>query len=284
MLEAIEKGALRRTGQIRNYRLGMAQLAPEGLSEQWLLRECGDIHWLLLAQAIGLNRAVFVDDEGRPAYAAFCATSLDLLHPAASLPGADVIVTSDIFRVGLGSTGSVHVVCREGVELARLRMISTFVSHDSTGLNRRIVRNRAVSEAELPGAPEGLVELNESARRISKSYAGPPARAGRRYRETPCPSLDFNAVGLLYFPVFSRLAERAQWVGQQRLAPLARRVVVYLGNLDWGDSVEVVEIPSGLGIYRDDAQLIAHVATLRHERAFTSAVIGAHPANALSLS
>ena len=265
-----DQGANHHIGQIRTYRLGMAHLAPEGLSEQWLLRECGDIHWLLLADAAGLDRAVFVDDAGQPAYAAFCATALDLAAPAAPLLATDIVVTSNIFRLGRGRIGSAHVVSNAGMELALLHMISTFVSHDETGLNRRIVRNHAIRDVILPDAPPGLIELNRRARTIAKTEPSPGT--DRLYRETPCPSLDFNAVGLLYFPVFSRLAERAQWAGQKKLAPLARWVLVYLGNLDSGDSVDVAGRSDALDIYRDDGQRIAHVITARHGHSQVPAV------------
>ena len=57
----------------------------------------------------------------------------------------------------------------------------------------------------------------------------------------------------------------AQWAGQKKLAPLARRVLVYLGNLDSGDSVDVAGRSDALDIYRDDGQRIAHVITARHD-------------------
>ncbi len=263
---ALADRALAPVEQVRTIRLGMAQLAPEGLSEQWLLRECGDIHWSLIAEAAGLDRAVFTDSEGRPAYAAFCATSLEVSRSTIRLQGAEVIIKSGIFRLSRGRTGSIHAVCHQGQELARLSMISTFVSHDESGLNRRIVRNRTVSEAELPSAPATLLALNNAAREVSKSSQELLAASDKGYRERPCPSLDFNAVGLLYFPVFSRLAERAQWETNRSLAPLARRDVVYLGNLDQGDSIEVLKTRLGMGIFRDDGLLIACVRTSRHVR------------------
>ncbi|WP_045525856.1 hypothetical protein, partial [Aeromonas caviae] len=57
-------------------RIGMPQLAHAGLSEHWLLRECGDRHWCALAARLALAVPVFPDDTGRTAYAAFLGLAL----------------------------------------------------------------------------------------------------------------------------------------------------------------------------------------------------------------
>jgi probable biosynthetic protein (TIGR04098 family) len=52
---------------------------------------------------------------------------------------------------------------------------------------------------------------------------------------TPVSALDFNAVGLLYFPTFSRIAEMAR----PTLGPLCHRDVVYVSNLNPGETIHV---------------------------------------------
>src|SRR5712671_6588280 len=56
--------------------LGMPHLCLGGLSETWLLRECGHRHWLLLAQAAGRTVPDFRDATGDPVYAAFVAVTV----------------------------------------------------------------------------------------------------------------------------------------------------------------------------------------------------------------
>src|SRR5215470_5314409 len=56
--------------------LGMPHLCLNGLSETWLLKECGHRHWFLLADAAGLAVPDFRDEAGEPIYAAFLAISL----------------------------------------------------------------------------------------------------------------------------------------------------------------------------------------------------------------
>lgn len=56
----------------------------------------------------------------------------------------------------------------------------------------------------------------------------------------PCPTTDFNAVGLLYFPSFSALAERALFeAGETEVRSLMARHVVYMGNVEPGERFSV---------------------------------------------
>lgn len=240
-------------------RLAMGQLAPDGLSEQWLLRDGGDRHWMLIARALGQDRAVFRDPAGRAVYAAFCATSVALAPPAAPLLGADAQIRSDLSRVSGACLASDHRYMVAGREVARLRMISIFVSHDETGSNRRVRRNDLIDAGcVLPPAHAGLRALHDRARAVAQACRGRGLSGGAAVLEaTPVPSLDFNAAGLMYFPTYSRLAEMAE--GQAAggpLAPLAGREMVYMGNLDPGEGVRLAFAGADLLIARADGTVI----------------------------
>ena len=55
----------------------------------------------------------------------------------------------------------------------------------------------------------------------------------------PCPSIDFNAAGLLYFPSFSALCDRAMFEAGTPARMIGSRHVVYLGNVEPGEPVQV---------------------------------------------
>ena len=238
--------------------LGMAHLSPFGLSEQWLLRDCGDRHWSLIARALGQDSAVFADGAGRPVYAAFCATSLQLdpARPAPG-PGAAIEITATLHAVSGARIGSVQRIALGGQEIGRMRMISAFVSHDDTGSNRRILRNTAMPGTGLPAAPPSLAALDGRARRVARRLREARPGPDALLRATPVPALDFNAVGLLYFPTFSRLIETAR----PSLRPLAWREVVYCGNVDAGETLSVHDAGGGLDVARGDGRVIAHAVS-----------------------
>jgi probable biosynthetic protein (TIGR04099 family) len=242
----------------------MVQLAPKGLSEPWLLSDCGDRHWSLIATAMGQERAVFCDAEGRAIYAAFCATSLTLQPASAAWLGEVALVQSELFHVSASQLGSLHQVSINGAVVAELLMISTFVGHDTSGSNHRILRRQPQRQTPLPEAPAALMELAERARTKARQANEDRNPQGDRHMITPCPALDFNAVGLLYFPSFSRFAEQAQWACTRLDAPLARREVVYLGNLNRGESLSLVVAGARIDILRADGKRICQVHTARH--------------------
>lgn len=235
---------------------GMAHLSPFGLSEQWLLRDAGDRHWTLIAEAMGQDRAVFADPAGNPIYAAFCTTSLEL-GPVRPRLGDRIEIASSVHAVSASRIGSSHVLLCDRRVVARVLMISAFVGHDDTGSNRRIVRRAPGRMPELQLPPEPLSALDTRARaaaRVLRSgrTCGPAFR-----REVPVPALDFNAVGLLYFPTFSRLAEAAVPTG----AALRGREIVYVGNIDPGDAIATHRQGDDLLMTRADGSPLAQVRT-----------------------
>src|SRR5262245_39309462 len=51
--------------------IGMPQLGPYGLSENWLLRHLGDLHWRMICDALGSRSADITDEHVNRLYAAF---------------------------------------------------------------------------------------------------------------------------------------------------------------------------------------------------------------------
>ncbi|WP_343054533.1 Pnap_2097 family protein, partial [Pararobbsia alpina] len=92
----------------------MPQLAYTGLSENWLLKECGHRHWEALAGDTGRRAPDFVDDHASKSYAAFTAIRLT----GATL---DAIDENDDFELGTG-------LCRTGParHFSRHRLLSAF--------------------------------------------------------------------------------------------------------------------------------------------------------------
>ncbi|MCA1288613.1 Pnap_2097 family protein [Salipiger bermudensis] len=231
-------------------RLGMQQLSPHGLSEIWALGFCGDLHWQMLADALGQKGFGFRVADGRPLYAAFCATRIEL-SPQQDLLGGELTISSRLAGIDGARVGSSHEFRQDGRVIGSLLMLSAFVTHDESGSNRRIVRARPDRDCALAAAGPDLQALNARARERTRAQRGTRILDGSLIH--PNPALDFNAVGLLYFPSFTRIIEMTAGAAQ----PVARREIIYLGNLDPGEAVRVHRRGSTAVVARPDGQIIA---------------------------
>lgn len=223
--------------------LGMAEMGYNGLSEQWLVRRAGDLHWRLIARAMGQKDAVFTCSAGQPLYAAFCATSLHIRRPELPRLGVDLTLSAELCRIGQGRLVSIQKISVEGQQVGRIVMISTFVGRSEPGRNRSIVRRTPRVQAMPPEAPSFVQRIARQAAMVARhamreNHGFVPVEGAQTI--LPCPSTDFNAAGLLYFPSFSALAERALFeAGETRVRILSARHVVYLGNVEPGERISV---------------------------------------------
>ncbi|WP_424966503.1 Pnap_2097 family protein [Dinoroseobacter sp. S375] len=226
--------------------LGMAQLAYRGLAEDWWLRHLGDVHWQLIADAVGQHSTVFRDAAGRQIYAAFCATEFEQLDPEAAALGSETTLCSELWAVARSRLQSVHRLVIGGQKVARMRLISTFVTHLEQGVNASVCRANPYLLPVLPQAPDGFAERSSA---LAKAQRADPRIGTPKLELHPCTGSDFNAVGLLYFPSYTRLFEQAA----QRLDPRAdwrpvrRRCVTYFSNIETGETVHAAQMPDSPG-------------------------------------
>ncbi|MDC0737837.1 hypothetical protein N6L24_06080 [Cognatishimia sp. SS12] len=216
--------------------LGMAQLAPRGISEDWWLKHCGDVHWQLIAAAVGQNTTVFRDAQGRQLYAAFCASEFTQVQPDLVGLGQALDVQSELWAAGRSRIQSNHRLFVGGVEVARIQLVSTFVAHMEAGINASVRRATPYLIPVLEPAPDDFAKRASAAAKRdrqsiyhAKNKVVLPTHIG----------MDFNAVGLLYFPSFTRLFEQTEAVLCDALGwrPVMQRSVLYFGNIEAGDAV-----------------------------------------------
>jgi probable biosynthetic protein (TIGR04099 family) len=229
--------------------LGMPHLCLGGLSETWLLRECGHRHWFLLAHVTGRAVPDFRDEEGDPVYAAFIAVTVREARFDAAREHDMLEFRSRLTRISRTRFMSVHEIAVRGRVLGEVVMTSLFVKRMEVG------RNRSIARVEVPGLPP-VVSSREFAdyeatvaalRRDSWTEHFGFTRAGAPVLERlvidPCPAQDFNGADFLYFSSFQAFVDRAEWAFFRPLDPRAttrRRDIVYHGNIEPGDRVVVV--------------------------------------------
>ncbi|WP_367846213.1 Pnap_2097 family protein [Rhodoferax sp. WC2427] len=233
------------TALVGRYTAGMPQLSSGGLSENWLLKECGHRHWLAIAQRQGQPVPEFRDAQGRKVYAAFSLVRIRQAQLERVEEHDAFSIATRCHPAGRTQYYSQHTVQLQGQLVARVEMLSVFVLRVQAGNNRSIVRavmampQATAAPSDLASAAEAFVQRGR-ARRAAVGAGQAEAHASVF---TPCPHNDFNGADLLYFSSFQSVVDRAEWAWMRsadaasRPAALREREMVFYGNLDLGDAV-----------------------------------------------
>ena len=256
--------------------IGMPHLTPSGLSENWLLKELGHRHWLMLARAAGMENADFRDREGREVYAAISAISMRGMN-LRQIRANDVLsISSAIRRLSRTQIWSRHVLTIQQRSVGSVELLSTFVGRMREGDNHSITRVALDCLPDMDSrATSRLGSLAAAIRSdsVSDHFGFSLNRSCHRARKTvePDETRDFNGAGLLYFSSFPSIADstvRAEFgTNAMRLADFDRDVF-YAGNINIGDrlDVELVEAQTiaescafHARIRRQDGTIIARV-------------------------
>ncbi|MBU0801566.1 MAG: hypothetical protein KKA05_11275, partial [Alphaproteobacteria bacterium] len=140
---------------LQDYFIGMPQLALGGLSENWLLKECGHQHWLALAKRLDLPVPNFVDQQGRQMYAAFLVVKISKAALHQVTENSQLWIETQLTRVSPSRSYSRHDLYLEGVAvdgpyvdgqgvdgsnvngqiIAQVELLSSFVSRAELGNN-----------------------------------------------------------------------------------------------------------------------------------------------------
>ena len=242
--------ALRQAPLVGHYVAGMPHLSYNGLSENWLLKECGHRHWVAIAQAQGQQQPEFRDAQGHKVYAAFTLVRITQGRLEQIGEHDAFSITSQCHPAGRAQHYSRHALQVHGQPAARVEMLSAFVRREQPGNNRTVVRAvmaepRATAiHPELATAAEAFVRRGRARR--ADIWDDLP-QAGRTDAHEmifmPCPNSDFNGADLLYFASFQALVDRVEWSWMVHATPPGRpaavleRELVFYGNLNLGDSV-----------------------------------------------
>lgn len=231
---------------VGRYTAGMPQLCGSGLSENWLLKECGHRHWLAIAHSQGQAQPEFRDAQGHKVYAAFSLVRIRQAQLERVEENHAFSISTQCQPAGRTQHYSQHEVQLHGQRIAELEMLSVFVRRAQAGSNRSIARaamaapHAASLQPGLAAAAEAFVQHGRERR-----AAGPATTAADVHTTifTPCPYNDFNGADLLYFSSFQSMVDRAEWDWMrtngiaQGPAALRERELVFHGNLDMGDCV-----------------------------------------------
>lgn len=206
----------------RGVTINMPQMLCFGLSENWLLKELGDLHWAMICDGLGVASHELRDKAGNRLYASFVrvrlegSVSLDSFHENETLHFAGGITRfgNSMFFSSIDVAGGQRRVAAQ---------LATTFSYREAERNQLLVRGQPLVPddcpiAELPALPE----LGRAYRALRSGQQDTLLLAGEacalreevlfETRYTINPFRDLNGVNLLYFasyPVISDMCEAA---------------------------------------------------------------------------
>lgn len=251
--------------------IGMPELGPYGLSEAWLLRHFGDVHWRMICRSLGVVSRDIADTSGNRLYASFVRARWSSTRPLSSFGESDTIEASTVMeRFQEGAFLSTSEVIVGGDQLT-ICLASIF--------SRRAQERR--NDALLPALPSTIDACtipNQNSfpaflrdHRLLRKGALPTVALGAHSFSTadtrdeecvdyvPTGYHEFNGARLLYFASYPIIADCCQarservraTVGRQAFittcSPIARDIF-YFGNLDMDDTLRCALQVLALGV------------------------------------
>jgi probable biosynthetic protein (TIGR04098 family) len=225
----------------RRLRLGMPQLDAGGLSEGWLLRYAGDLHWEAIGRQLATTSDDIRSDWGQRLYPTFVAVRARYSSPLSGLRENDVLqAAAEVIPCGRACAHGRVVAAVAGQRL-ELELLTTFAVRAAPGqLQMALPAARLATRWNPTAATPAIARLARAARRQvtaarsegaalvplpEDNFLGPtlepagPVLGSLRYQ--PSPYADYNGAGLLYFASYVTIADTAlrQLVQDHRLAP-----------------------------------------------------------------
>lgn len=264
--------AVSNTGERRGYILNMPQMALSGLSESWLFKELGDMHWSMITRGLGCPSSELKDGAGDRLYATFTRISVALDRPLAGYrENAPFALKGSISRFGAGVFFSDVEIGTGG----RARIMSSFSRRGEADSNMSLLKG----QPDIP--PDCAIAALAEQPEFGEEYrARRSARPSSPLFETEyeiIPQHDINGVGLLYFAAYPIIADICEMRhGGTEIAyrhSTRKRDVFYFSNCDphetvihrlhvWQADETGLRIESSLSRKADGA-LMAYLATTK---------------------
>ena len=215
-----EPAADRQADTTRRFKLNMPQMAIGGLSESWMFRELGDVHWQGICHGLRTESHSIADDAGNRLYATFVRFRWEGSdHLKSFQENEPVRIENRLARYGKGMFFSDATI--EGREKSiRASLMSAFTSRQ--GDNKSLLKGEPVVPEDCPIAVlESLPPFSEEYRQMRKRLLQGVELGGEQLLYSSGvldeveyalnPYQDFNGVNLLYFaayPAISDICER----------------------------------------------------------------------------
>jgi probable biosynthetic protein (TIGR04098 family) len=192
-------------GAKRSHTINMPQMAMRGLSESWLFKELGDIHWSVLTNSLGVRSRDIADERGNRLYATFTRIRYSSTIPLGSYRENDTLrFEANMSRMGAGMFFSTITADSETGSL-HAELMSSFSMFGENEDNTSLVKGQPVLPLGFP--IPNISELPEFAIRYRERRAGKQPEPIFTTDYEILPQHDINGVGLLYFAAYPSIAD-----------------------------------------------------------------------------
>jgi probable biosynthetic protein (TIGR04098 family) len=253
----------------RSFAVNMPQMAMEGLSESWLLKELGDMHWSMITRGLGSPSSELRDGNGNRLYATFTRIDYAFGGPLNAIAeNTNLDLRGTIARFGAGTFVSDIAIGHVDAP-GEARLMSNFSRRGETG-NASLSKGQPAIPPDCP-IPDGPPPNFMREYRDRREATAPPALFETEYEIIPFH--DINGVGLLYFasyPVISDICS-LRYAADFAARSTISRDICYFANADTGDALvfrihkwqrsgAALDIETSLS-RKSDGRLMAHVVT-----------------------
>jgi probable biosynthetic protein (TIGR04098 family) len=200
----------------RRVEIRMPQMANNALSENWLLKELGDIHWTLLSTGLQQKSSEFQDDQGNRLYATFVRIKYSTEQLSRFKENETIDLTGEIKRLGNNAYYcSVKGECNGSLLQASLMTsFSQRQGSDNSQISKINPREKINNIQELAHIPELFTEY----RLLKKGLLDELKFGHFNFQLTEeviweinysiNPFYDINGVGLLYFASYPIISDK----------------------------------------------------------------------------
>jgi len=196
--------------------INMPQMAVEALSENWLFKEIGDIHWDMLCQGLQEKSYNLKDELGNRLYATFVRIQLNASVPLNKfIENEEIKLRGSINRYGSGMYYSNIIVSTNQKSIKANLMTSFSIRNDAD--NKKLLKSHPASSHNLIREYDSIPHFGNEYRLIKKgeleeikmdkiSFSVTDASIFETEYELN-PYYDLNGVGLLYFAAYPIISD-----------------------------------------------------------------------------
>ncbi|AEI96549.1 hypothetical protein RLO149_p630410 (plasmid) [Roseobacter litoralis Och 149] len=184
----------------RHYSIDMPQMALSGLSEAWLFKELGDIHWQMITEFLQSPSSALANETGDRLYATFTRLYLEVTPKLRDFQENDMLeLSSTLQRYGASFFFGMHDLRAQGAG-CRAQTMSTFAKYGERGKNTSLIKGTPTLVD--PDSVPSVAEFPAFGIQYRDRRGTEPAEAIFECEYEILPSHDINGVGLLYFAAY----------------------------------------------------------------------------------